>query len=85
MKRILAKILTILTLTAIFTVVAPKEMAAESQKDCVTIQLTCPDGTQSCYCVVCDEDDFRYYLKYFCSRALKTSHMRACASITCDE
>lgn len=67
MKRIFAKIFTILTLTAIFTVVAPKEMAAESQKDCVTIQLTCPDGTQSGYCVVCDDDDFRFYLKYFCN------------------
>lgn len=71
MKRILAKIFTILTLTAIFTVVAPKEMAAESQKDCVTIQLTCPDGTQSGYCVVCDLNDMDFYLQHFCNIKLK--------------
>lgn len=61
-----------LVLTALFTVIAPKEVAAEQQPDCVTIQITSPDGTQSGYCVVCNDEDFRFYLEHYCHIKLET-------------
>ncbi len=65
MKTFISKIFLALAMIGMVTFVAPKKVFA-AQPDCITVNFTCPDGSQHGYVVICDERDILFYLNRFC-------------------
>lgn len=71
MKKLLSKIFVALAIIGMVTFIAPKKAMAESQPDCITVDFTCPDGSQHGAVIICNETDILLYLNLFCNIQIK--------------
>ncbi len=68
MKTFISKIFLALAMIGMVTFVAPKKaMAERSQSDCVTVSVTCADGSQHGVAVVCDYQTLADLLALYCN------------------
>lgn len=75
MKKLLSKIFVALAIIGMVTFIAPKKaMAERSQPDCITVNFTCPDGSQHGAVIICNETDILLYLDLFCNIQIKPVH-----------
>ncbi len=68
MKKLVSKIFVALAITGMVTFIAPKKaMAEQTAPDCITVLVTCPDGSTHGYAVVCDQEDYNTLMEIFCN------------------
>lgn len=68
MKKLLSKIFVALAIISMMTFITPKEaLAIQAAPDCITVLVTCPDGSQHGYAVVCDQEDWNTLMEIYCN------------------